>query len=82
VGEKLKALSEHSQVICITHLPQVASLADHHFLVGKAGGKKSHATIALLSADQRIDEIARMLAGYTFTDAARESARELMTSKT
>ncbi len=82
VGEKLKALSEHSQVLCITHLPQIASLADNHLLVEKKiGGKRTVSVVKELVGDEKVDEIARMLAGYKVTSASRESARELLSSK-
>lgn len=82
VGEKLKALSRDSQVLCITHLPQVASLADAHFLVTKSSGKRAVSRIERLEDAAVVDEIARMLAGYDISTAARESARELLASKT
>jgi DNA repair protein RecN (Recombination protein N) len=81
VGEKLKTLSQHSQVLCITHLPQIASLADKHLLVEKQVGKRTVSVVKELNNDQKIDEIARMLAGYKITPASRESARELLSSK-
>lgn len=81
VGEKLKALARDSQVLCITHLAQVASLADHHFLVDKKLGKRTVSEIRELVEQEKVDEIARMLAGYEITAATRESARELMSSK-
>lgn len=80
VGEKLKDLSVYSQVICITHLAQVASLGDVHFLVKKTEGSRTVTEIEVLEEDARIEEIARMLAGYKLTDASRESARELLSS--
>lgn len=80
VGEKLKALSGGSQVICITHLPQVASLADVHLLVQKERGKRTFSVIRPLSDTERVDEIARMLSGFSVTEAGRESARELLAS--
>jgi DNA repair protein RecN (Recombination protein N) len=83
VGLKLKTLAHGSQVICITHLPQVASLADHHMLVEKkisnlSGEEISSASVRELNYAERIDEVARMLSGYKITAAARESARELL----
>jgi DNA repair protein RecN (Recombination protein N) len=69
-------------VLCITHLPQVASLADAHFLVTKSSGKRAVSRIELLDEAAKVDEIARMLAGYDISSAARESARELLASKT
>lgn len=80
VGQKLRELAAHSQVVCITHLPQIASLADHHLLVNKTVGKRTVSVIRELDQTERIEEIARMLAGYTITQAARESARELIAS--
>jgi DNA repair protein RecN (Recombination protein N) len=81
VGLKLRDLARSSQVICVTHLPQVASLADHHFLVDKLSGDRTVTRVRELEGDVRIEEIARMLAGYKVTPAARESARELLSSK-
>lgn len=81
VGEKLKALARHSQVLCITHLPQIASLADKHLLVEKQVGKRTVSVVRELNREEKIDEIARMLAGYQITAASRESARELLSSK-
>ncbi|WKZ57011.1 MAG: DNA repair protein RecN [Bdellovibrionota bacterium] len=81
LGQKLRELAKLSQVICITHLPQVASLADQHFLVTKGGKDRVSSQIERLSDSARIEEIARMLAGYEVTPASRESARELLTSK-
>lgn len=81
VGEKLAALSKYSQVICITHLPQIASLADHHFLAGKEGRECAESIIREIRGQEKIEEIARMLAGYDITEASRESAKELISSK-
>jgi len=78
VGGKLRELAESSQVLCITHLPQVASLAHHHFVVTKKSGAKTRSEICKLSEQERVEEIARMLAGFKVTDSARESARELL----
>lgn len=78
VGERLRSLASGSQVICVTHLPQVASLADHHLKVTKESGERTTAKICHLSRTERVDEIARMLAGYKITPAARASAQELL----
>lgn len=78
VGLKLKALARDSQVICITHLPQVASLADTHLLVTKIQDERARSVVRVLSEEERVTEIARMLAGAEITRAARESARELL----
>lgn len=81
VGHKLRALSADAQVICITHLPQVASLADQHFTVEKRSGKVVSSIIRELTEDEKINEIARMISGFEITGAARESAKELLSSK-
>ena len=82
VGMKLKELARQSQVLCITHLAQVASLAEHHFCVSKQSGTRTVSTLKeLKKQEEKVEEIARMLAGYRVSDAARESARELLSSK-
>jgi DNA repair protein RecN (Recombination protein N) len=79
VGLKLKELSKTQQVLCVTHQPQVASLADQHFIVEKkTHGQKTNIGLRRLSEDEQIEEIARMLAGEKITDAARENARVLL----
>lgn len=79
VGERLKQLAEKQQVMCVTHQAQVASKADRHFVVEKTIDKRSTTvTIRALTEPERIEEIARMLAGETITDAARENAREML----
>ncbi|MGC9449169.1 DNA repair protein RecN [Cereibacter johrii] len=79
VGRRLKALAEGAQVLVVTHSPQVAALGAHHWRVEKrvAHGMTS-STVSPLGAGDRIEEIARMLAGDTITDAAREAARALL----
>ena len=79
VGLKLKELSRTQQVLCVTHQPQIASLADNHFVVSKTVQKnKTTIAVADLNAAERIEEIARMLAGEKITDAARENARSML----
>ena len=80
VGRMLKEISKCSQVVCITHLPQVASLSDRHFLVNKEVGERAVTVVRELTSEEKVDEIARMLAGYKITDASRASAIELITS--
>ena len=81
VGRKLKSLSTVSQVFCVTHQPQIASLADRHFVVEKTVDRENTRINAReLSADERIEELARMLAGEAITDAARENARAMLAS--
>ncbi|MGD9588291.1 MAG: DNA repair protein RecN [Pyrinomonadaceae bacterium] len=79
VGMKLKALAEGQQVLCVTHQPQVASKADTHLLIEKLMKKGStEITVRVLDPGEQVEEIARMLAGETITDAARENAREML----
>jgi DNA repair protein RecN (Recombination protein N) len=66
VGEALQRLARRAQVITITHLPQIATLADRHFRVDKVPGDPTHTTIELLGEDERRDEIQRMLGGQEF----------------
>ncbi len=82
VGLKLKGLSASQQILCVTHHPQVASLADRHYLVEKTDdGKKTKVSVRELNADERLEEVARMLAGEEITDAARENARTMLKAK-
>lgn len=81
VGRMLKDIGSQSQVICITHLPQVASLSDKHFLVQKEIGDRAVTVVRALTEGEKVDEIARMLAGFTITEASRASARELIESR-
>lgn len=79
VGRKLKQVSLRQQVLCITHLPQVAACADHHFRVEKASRSGRTTTgIGLLSAEARVDELARMLGGAKITEKTLEHAREML----
>jgi DNA repair protein RecN (Recombination protein N) len=81
VGAKLKQLAADQQVLCVTHQPQVASKADHHFVVSKEfTGGKTLVSIRELNEVERVEEIARMLAGETVTEAARENARAMLAS--
>ena len=78
VSEKLSALGRRHQVICITHLPQIAAMADHHFLIEKnveAGATISR--IHSLYGDEVVEELARMLGGAVISDAVRENAKEM-----
>lgn len=79
VGEKLKDVSRHHQVICITHLPQIACFGDMHFLVSKkVQGERTNAGVALLSEGERLDEITRMLSGVEMTEKTRQHASEML----
>ena len=79
VGERLKRLSEHFQLLVITHSPQVAAMADHHWCVAKETFRNNAiTTVAALDKRQRREEIARLLAGATITDEARAAADKLL----
>lgn len=79
VGQKLKSLSKSHQILCVTHQPQVASLADQHCVVLKTDdGKKTSVSVNVLSEKERLEEIARMLAGEEITEAARANAETML----
>src|SRR6266542_89547 len=79
VGRLLQSLGERRQVLCVTHLPQVAAFADRHFRVTKRGDAHSvHADVAPLAGAERVDELARMLAGSAITAKTRAHAKELL----
>jgi DNA repair protein RecN (Recombination protein N) len=79
VGRELKALGFSGQVLCVTHLPQVASQGHHHLRVAKlTDGKTTRTTISELTMDERTEELARMLGGMEVTGKAREHAREML----
>ncbi|HXQ31139.1 MAG TPA: DNA repair protein RecN [Steroidobacteraceae bacterium] len=81
VGRQLHALARRGQVLCVTHLPQVAGQADHHVRVAKlTAGRSSRTALTPLASDERIEELARMLGGVEVTDKAREHAREMLAS--
>jgi DNA repair protein RecN (Recombination protein N) len=79
VGRKLREVARHHQVVCVTHLPQVAALADAHFRVVKARrGKRTVTEIVELDREGRIEEVARMISGSEVTALARAAAEELI----
>lgn len=79
VGRNLSDLSERRQVICITHLPQIACFADHHFIIRKETEKgRTRTQVQRLQSAQREEEIARMLAGVKVTEQAKAHAREMI----
>lgn len=79
VAQKLRALSDQHQVLCITHLPQIASFAPHHYRVAKKIAKeRTFTTIKKLSLKERIGEIARLLAGSRITETSLDNAREML----
>jgi DNA repair protein RecN (Recombination protein N) len=79
VGRELRNLAERSQVLCVTHLPQVASQGHNHLRVTKlTDGKTTRTHLTSLANDERVEEIARMLGGVEITSKAREHAREML----
>ncbi|NLY35405.1 MAG: DNA repair protein RecN [Alcaligenaceae bacterium] len=79
VGKLLRELGGRHQVLCVTHLPQVAACAQQHFQVQKnQKNKTTHSEIVLLDEQERINEVARMLGGVTITETTREHAREML----
>ena len=78
VSEKLNTIAAETQVLCITHLPQIAAMADKHFIIEKenAGGF-TVSKIRELSEEEETEELSRMLGGVAVTDAVRENAAEM-----
>jgi DNA repair protein RecN (Recombination protein N) len=79
IGERLARLAEQSQVLVVTHSPQVAARASHHYRIEKSHGHDgTRTTVRKLSADERREEIARMLSGASVTEEARAQASRLL----
>ncbi len=79
VGKKLKSLARANQVLCITHLPQIASFADHHYLIEKReSGGRTRTFVRLLAPAEQTEEIARMLSGAKLTESSRQHAEQLL----
>ena len=79
VGKKLKQLSRANQVLCVTHLPQIATFADHHYVIEKkqiAG--RTRTTVRPIIGEERTEEIARMLSGAKLTDTSRKHAEQML----
>jgi len=79
IGHAIRDVAQHRQVLCVTHLAQIAALADTHFVVDKVEkDDRTHATVKKLESRQRVDELARMIGGVKVGQAARRAAEELM----
>jgi DNA repair protein RecN (Recombination protein N) len=76
VGKKLKFLSRSNQVLCVTHLPQIATFADHHYVIEKK--ERAGTTIRPVSGEERTEEVARMLSGAKLTDTSRKHAEQMI----
>lgn len=82
IGRSIADIARHRQVVCITHLPQIAALADAHFVVDKAEVRgRTSTSVRRLTQSERVDEIARMIGGIKVGDAARRAAAELLAGK-
>jgi DNA repair protein RecN (Recombination protein N) len=79
VGQKLKALSRAQQVLCVTHLPQIAAFADQHFLIEKREERgRTRTNVRLLASEERTGEVARMLSGARLTEASLKNAEQMI----
>ena len=79
VGKKLKALSKGNQVLCVTHLPQIATFADHHYVIEKREtGGRAKTTVRQITGEERTEEVARMLSGAKLTETSRKHAEQMI----
>jgi DNA repair protein RecN (Recombination protein N) len=79
VGKKLKALARANQVLCVTHLPQIATFADHHYVIEKKDSAgRFRTSIRAVSGDERTEEVARMLSGAKLTETSRKHAEQMI----
>lgn len=79
VGKKLREISENHQIICITHLPQIAAFGEHNYKIQKSSDDKmTYTTVSALSENEKTNEIARLLGGANITDTTLKSAKELI----
>ncbi|HTR24194.1 MAG TPA: DNA repair protein RecN [Terriglobales bacterium] len=79
VGKKLKSLSRGNQILCVTHLPQIATFADQHYLIEKrATAGRTKTTVRQITGDERTEEVARMLSGAKLTDTSRKHAEQMI----
>jgi DNA repair protein RecN (Recombination protein N) len=82
IGRSIADIARHRQVLCITHLPQIAALADAHFVVDKTESRgRTHTSVKRLEQAERVAELARMIGGITVGDATRRAAAELLGAK-
>jgi len=79
VGKKLKGLARSNQVLCVTHLPQIATFADHHYvIVKKETAGRTRTTVRPITGEERTEEVARMLSGAKLTETSRKHAEQML----
>jgi DNA repair protein RecN (Recombination protein N) len=79
VGKKLKSLARSNQVLCVTHLPQIATFGDHHYVIEKKeSGGRSRTGIRAVTGEERTEEVARMLSGAKLTETSRKHAEQMI----
>jgi DNA repair protein RecN (Recombination protein N) len=79
VGKKLKALARANQVLCVTHLPQIATFADQHYVIEKKeSGGRTRTSVRAVSGEERTEEVARMLSGAKLTETSRKHAEQMI----
>jgi DNA repair protein RecN (Recombination protein N) len=79
VGKKLKSLSRSSQVLCVTHLPQIATFADHHYLIEKKrAGDRTRTSVRKITGSERTEEVARMISGAKLTETSLKHAEQML----
>jgi DNA repair protein RecN (Recombination protein N) len=79
VGKKLKSLARSNQVLCVTHLPQIATFADHHYVIEKKEtGGRARTSIRVVTGEERTEEVARMLSGAKLTETSRKHAEQMI----
>jgi DNA repair protein RecN (Recombination protein N) len=81
VGKKLKALARNNQVLCVTHLPQIATFGDHHYVIEKKeSAGRTRTSIRQVTGEERTEEVARMLSGAQLTETSRKHAEQMIKS--
>jgi DNA repair protein RecN (Recombination protein N) len=79
VGKKLKSLARSNQVLCVTHLPQIATFGDHHYVIAKKeSGGRTRTSIRHVAGEERMEEVARMLSGAKLTETSRKHAEQMI----
>ncbi len=79
VGKKLKSLARSNQVLCVTHLPQIATFGDHHYVIEKKeSGGRTRTSIRVVTGEERTEEVARMLSGAKLTETSRKHAEQMI----